>query len=96
MTLVKQSKDADSNIAVNAEAMLSKLETVITSDINNFVTVKVESQPDSGFTTMRLIDNSVDYKAAKYPRIWSSSLFNQGGIFKYEGDKIVATKNAKQ
>jgi len=74
--------------------MLSKLETIITSDVNDFITVKVENK-DTGKRIMRLVDNGVDYKSAKYPKIWSSALFNNGGIFKYNDSTIVATDNAK-
>jgi hypothetical protein len=39
--LVQRSTNSDPNVAINAEAMLTKLETVITSDINNYVTAKI-------------------------------------------------------
>ena len=94
-TLIQQSVGKDEKVAVNAEAMLSKLETVITSDVNNFITVKVEKD-DNGLSSIRLIDNGVDFKAAKYPKIWSSALFTQSGIFQYSDDKIIAVPKAKE
>lgn len=96
-TLVKNSLSADTNVATQAEAMLTRIETVITSDINNYITVKISEDAETGFTRMELKDNTVDVKAANYPRVWSQYLFNNSGIFKYnESGAIVATDNAKQ
>lgn len=96
-TLVKNSLSTDANVATQAEAMLTRIETVITSDINNYITVKISEDAETGFTRMELKDNTVDVKAANYPRVWSQYLFNNSGIFKYnESGAIVATDNAKQ
>lgn len=96
-TLVKNSLSADTNVATQAEAMLTRIETVITSDINNYITVKISEDAETGFTRMELKDNAIDVKAANYPRVWSQYLFNNSGIFKYnESGAIVATDNAKQ
>lgn len=96
-TLVKNSLSADTNVATQAEAMLTRIETVITSDINNYITVKISEDAETGFTRMELKDNTVDVKAANYPRVWSQYLFNNSGIFKYnESGAIVVTDNAKQ
>lgn len=96
-TLVKNSLSTDTNVATQAEAMLTRIETVITSDINNYITVKISEDTETGFTRMELKDNTIDVKAANYPRVWSQYLFNNSGIFKYnESGAIVATDNAKQ
>lgn len=96
-TLVKNSLSTDANVATQAEAMLTRIETVITSDINNYITVKISEDAETGFTRMELKDNTIDVKAANYPRVWSQYLFNNSGIFKYnESGAIVATDNAKQ
>lgn len=93
--LVQRSTNPDPNVAIKAEAMLTKLETVITSDINNYVTAKI-SQDESGMTTMKLTDNTVDMKAMQYPKVWSRNMFENSGIFKYNEDGIVvAQDNAK-
>ena len=93
--LIKQSTDKKNQYAaIQAEAMLSKLETVITCDVNNYLTVKVQSD-EVGNRTMRVLDNGVDLKAMKYPKIWSRSLFYNSGIFKYKDTEIVATQNAQ-
>lgn len=95
-TVIANSTDKDPNVSINAEALLSKLETVITSDINTFITVYV-SNDDNGLTSMKLIDNTVDIKAASYPKVWSQQLFHNSGIFKYNKDGVVvAQDNAKQ
>lgn len=96
-TLVKNSLSEDVNVATQAEAMLTKIETVITSDINNYITVKISEDADTGLTKMELKDNTVDVKAANYPRVWSQYFFNNAGIYRYnETGAIVATDNAKQ
>lgn len=96
-TLVKNSLSEDTNVATQAEAMLTKIETVITSDINNYITVKISEDVDTGLTKMELKDNTVDVKAANYPKVWSQYFFNNAGIYRYnETGAIVATDNAKQ
>nr|DAL01614.1 MAG TPA: hypothetical protein [Caudoviricetes sp.] len=70
MALINNSNSSDPNVAVNAEATLSKLETVITSDVNTFITVRI-TEDDNGFNNFKLIDNNVDMKAAAYPKVWS-------------------------
>lgn len=96
-TLVKNSLSEDVNVATQAEAMLTKIETVITSDINNYITVKISEDADTGLTKMELKDNTVDVKAANYPKVWSQYFFNNAGIYRYnETGAIVATDNAKQ
>lgn len=96
-TLVKNSLSEDVNVATQAEAMLTKIETVITSDINNYIKVKISEDADTGLTKMELKDNTVDVKAANYPKVWSQYFFNNAGIYRYnETGAIVATDNAKQ
>lgn len=96
-TLVKNSLSEDVNVATQAEAMLTKIETVITSDINNYITVKISEDADTGLTKMELKNNTVDVKAANYPKVWSQYFFNNAGIYRYnETGAIVATDNAKQ
>lgn len=96
-TLVKNSLSEDTNVATQAEAMLTKIETVVTSDINNYITVKISEDADTGLTKMELKDNTVDVKAANYPKVWSQYFFNNAGIYRYnETGAIVATDNAKQ
>lgn len=96
-TLVKNSLSEDTNVATQAEAMLTKIETVITSDINNYITVKISEDADTGLTKMELKDNTVDVKAANYPKVWSQYFFNNAGIYRYnEAGAIVAIDNAKQ
>lgn len=96
-TLVKNSLSEDTNVATQAEAMLTKIEAVITSDINNYITVKISEDADTGLTKMELKDNTVDVKAANYPKVWSQYFFNNAGIYRYnEAGAIVATDNAKQ
>lgn len=94
--LIAQSNSADPKVSINAEALLTKIETVITSDINNFITVKV-GEDENGFTSMKLIDNTVDVKAIAYPKVWSQSLFINSGIFKYDDNGvIIAQEGAKK
>nr|DAO43122.1 MAG TPA: hypothetical protein [Caudoviricetes sp.] len=46
---------------------------------------------------MSLVDNTVDVKAIKYPKVWSQSLFTNSGLFKYSEDgKIVADPDARK
>lgn len=96
MALINNSNSSDPNVAVNAEATLSKLETVITSDVNTFITVRI-TEDDNGFNNFKLIDNNVDMKAAAYPKVWSQALFHNAGIFKYNKDGVVVAQDgAKQ
>ena len=94
VTLMKQSVGNNPYIAIKAESMLSKLETVITSDVNNYLTVKTEID-ENEYRKTRVLDNGIDIKAMKYPGIWSKSLFYNSGIFQYSGQDVIATKNAK-
>lgn len=94
---IQKSANSDTRVATDAEALLTKIETVITSDINNFITAKITKDKDTGFTKLSLTDNTVDVKAIKYPRVWSQSFFNNSGLFKYnEQGTIVADPQAKQ
>lgn len=94
---IQKSNSDDIRVATDAEALLTKLETVITSDINNFITAKISKDKDTGFTKASLVDNTVDIKAIKYPKVWSQSLFANSGLFKYDKDgKIVADPDAKK
>lgn len=94
---IQKSNSDDIRIATDAEALLTKLETVITSDINNFITAKISKDKDTGFTKTSLVDNTVDVKAMKYPKVWSQSLFTNSGLFKYDKDgKIVADPDARK
>lgn len=96
-TLVKNSMSDDTNISTQAEAMLTKIETVVTSDINSYITVKISEDAETGFTKMELKDNTVDVKAANYPKVWSQYFFNNSGVYKYnENGAIVAADGAKQ
>lgn len=96
IALINNSNSSDPNVAVNAEAILSKLETVITSDVNTFITVRI-TEDDNGFNNFKLIDNNVDMKAASYPKVWSQALFHNAGIFKYNKDGVVVAQDgAKQ
>lgn len=92
-TLIKQSVSDDPDIATKAEATLTKLETVITCDINNFVTVAVNKDRDTDAVTFVLKDNTVDTRAISYPKVWSQYLFNNSRLFKYQDDKVVAYSN---
>lgn len=92
-TLIKQSASDDPDVATKAEATLTKLETVITCDINNFVTVAVNKDRDTDAVTFALKDNTVDTRAISYPKVWSQYLFNNSRLFKYQDDKVVAYSN---
>lgn len=82
--------------SVQAEAMLTNIETVVTSDINNYITAKIEADKETGMTHMTLTDNTVDVKSANYPKVWSQALFTNSGLFKYNKDgEIVAEDAAK-
>ena len=91
-----KSVSTDPREAMDAEALLTKINTVVTSDINNFVTVKVSRDELDKSVTFSVVDNGVDTKAIKYPRIWSQSLFVNSGLFKYDSEgKIISSSNAK-
>ena len=94
---IQKTNSDNSRVATDAEAMLTKLETVITSDINNFITAKISKDKQTGFTKTSLVDNTVDIKAIKYPMVWSQSLFTNSGLFKYDKQgNIIADAQAKQ
>lgn len=94
---IQKSNSDNAKIATDAEALLTKLETVITSDINNFITAKISKDKDTGAIKTSLVDNTVDVKAIKYPKVWSQSFFTNSGLFKYD-DKgnVVADPEAKK
>ena len=52
---IQKSNSDDIRVATDAEALLTKLETVITSDINNFITAKISKDKDTGFTKASLL-----------------------------------------
>lgn len=94
---IQKTNSDNSRVATDAEAILTKLETVITSDINNFITAKISKDKQTGFTKTSLVDNTVDIKAIKYPMVWSQSLFTNSGLFKYDKQgNIIADAQAKQ
>ena len=66
-----KSQSQDPKIAMASEALLTKIMTVITSDVNNFVTAKISRDRETNQTSMSLVDNGVDVKALNYPRVWS-------------------------
>ena len=84
------------NGSANSEALLTKIETVLTGDINNFVTVAINEDNETGLRKIEIKDNTVDIKAAIYPRVWSQYLFVSSGLFHYNKDgKVETTDNAK-
>ena len=83
--LINRSTSENEREAMQAEAMLTKISTVLTSDINNFVTVKAQ-RDENGNVQMRLVDNSVDIKAIRYPKLWSYNLFTASGLFKQDSE----------
>lgn len=87
--LIQDSNKGD----IMSEAMLTKLETVITSDINNYVTAKVSADKETGTVSMSLVDNTVDVKAINYPKVWSQSLFTNSGLFKYNSEGTVVAED---
>lgn len=94
---IQKSANSDTRIATDVEALLTKIETVVTSDINNFITAKISKDKNTGFTKLTLTDNTVDVKAIKYPKVWSQALFTNSGLFKYnEQGTIVADPDAKK
>lgn len=88
--LIQKSASSDPNEAVKAEATLTKIETVVTCDINNFVTVSIDKNRDNDEVTMSVKDNNVDIQAMSYPRIWSQYLFNNSQLFRYKDGQVVA------
>lgn len=92
-----RSQSKDERERIDSEALLTKIETVVTSDVNNFVTVKVSRDRDTKEVSMSLVDNSVDIKAMSYPGVWSLSMFENSGLFKTtEGGLVTSTANAKE
>lgn len=84
------------NGSANAEALLTKIETVLTGDVNNFVTVAINKDTETDFNKIEIKDNTVDIKAAIYPRVWSQYLFISSGLFHYNKEgKVETTDNAK-
>lgn len=96
--LIKDSNQKEDLVkAADAEAMLTKIETVVTCDINNYVTAKVSKDPETGFIKHELTDNTVDVKAATYPKVWSQALFTNAGLFKYDKEgKVIAEEGSKK
>lgn len=86
--IIKQ-QDSDPKIAMAAEALLTKIETVITSDVNNFVTAKISRDRTTKQVSMSIVDNGVDVKALNYPKVWSQQLFRNSGIFQYTDKGII-------
>ena len=92
-----RSQSENPRVRIASEALLTKIETVVTSDINNFVTVKVSRDRDTQQTSMTLVDNGVDVKAMNYPGVWSTALFNASGLFNTtETGHITSSVTAKQ
>ena len=86
--IIKQ-QDSDPKVAMAAEALLTKIETVITSDVNNFVTAKISRDRTTKQVSMSIVDNGVDVKALNYPKVWSQQLFRNSGIFQYTDKGII-------
>jgi len=38
---------------------------------HEFITCKISKDPEDGSISISLVNNSVDYKAMQYPRVWS-------------------------
>lgn len=92
-----KSQSQDPKIAMASEALLTKIMTVITSDVNNFVTAKISRDRETNQTSMSLVDNGVDVKALNYPRVWSQDLFRNSGLFEYtEAGKLKSDSQARQ
>lgn len=92
-----KSQSQDPKIAMTSEALLTKIMTVITSDVNNFVTAKISRDRETNQTSMSLVDNGVDVKALNYPRVWSQDLFRNSGLFEYtEAGKLKSDPQARQ
>lgn len=91
-----RSQSSDERERMDSEALLTKIETVVTSDVNNFVTVKISRDRDTKRVSMSLVDNGVDVKAMNYPGVWSLSLFNNSGIFRTnENGDVTSSAKAK-
>ena len=92
-----KSQSQDPKVAMASEALLTKIMTVITSDVNNFVTAKISRDRETNQTSMSLVDNGVDVKALNYPRVWSQDLFRNSGLFEYtEAGKLKSDPQARQ
>ena len=92
-----KSQSQDPKVAMASEALLTKIMTVITSDVNNFVTAKISRDRETNQTSMNLVDNGVDVKALNYPRVWSQDLFRNSGLFEYtEAGKLKSDPQARQ
>ena len=84
------------NGSADAEALLTKIETVLTGDVNNFVTIAINEDKETNLRKIEIKDNTVDIKAATYPRVWSQYLFVSSGLFHYNKEgKVETTDNAK-
>jgi len=80
-----------------SESLLTKIMTVITSDVNNFVTAKISRDRETNQISMSLVDNGVDVKALNYPGVWSRDLFRNSGLFEYtEAGKLKSNPQARQ
>ena len=96
LSLEKNKYGKPSKKAIDAEALLTKIQNVITCDINNFVTAAVNTN-DAGNAEISITDNTVDMKAAKLPSVWSQALFYNSDLFQYDNKgNIVARPNAKK
>lgn len=95
--LIKDSNQKEDLVkAADAEAMLTKIETVVTCDINNYVTAKISKDPETGFIKHELVDNTVDVKAATYPKVWSQTLFTNAGLFKYDKEGVIIAEEGSK
>lgn len=96
LSLEKNQYGKPSKKAIDAEALLTKIQNVITCDINNFVTAAVNTN-DAGNAEISITDNTVDMKAAKLPSVWSQALFYNSDLFQYDNKgNIMAKPNAKK
>lgn len=92
-----KSQSQDPKVAMASEALLTKIMTVITSDVNNFVTAKISRDRETNQVSMSLVDNGVDVKALNYPGVWSRDLFRNSGLFEYtEAGKLKSNPQARQ
>ena len=95
--LIKDSNQKEDLVkAADAEAMLTKIETVVTCDINNYITAKISKDPETGFVKHELTDNTVDTKAITYPKVWSQALFTNSGLFKYDNQSNIVTEEGSK
>ena len=78
--LVQKTKSSDKKEAVDAEAMLTKILTAIHSNRNTFLTVLAGHNAET-LRTLRVVDNTIDYKTRMIPHQWSSQLAMQENIF---------------